>query len=186
MLIRLQPTRTAKSIFLVLYFASKFSKVLGFVAPVYSFFHSFGSHYLKEDSHLLLSASFHLSKLKYSRRTALSKRSSLYTLFSMRLPLVDGQGNFGSVDGDPPAAMRYTEVRMEKVTQSLLFDIDKDTVDFQERNICKCLFDRGTRIFNIGVFVWSVSLQYAAFHFFSHCDSVFCSETEMGVAVQSE
>ncbi|OYX90093.1 MAG: DNA gyrase subunit A [Azorhizobium sp. 32-67-21] len=52
--------------------------------------------------------------------------------FSMRLPLVDGQGNFGSVDGDPPAAMRYTEVRMEKVTQSLLDDLDKDTVDFQE------------------------------------------------------
>ncbi len=52
-------------------------------------------------------------------------------LFSMRLPLVDGQGNFGSVDGDPPAAMRYTEVRMEKVTQSLLEDLDKDTVDFR-------------------------------------------------------
>ncbi|MBA4788687.1 MAG: DNA gyrase subunit A [Rhizobiales bacterium] len=52
--------------------------------------------------------------------------------FSMRLPLVDGQGNFGSVDGDPPAAMRYTEVRMEKVTQALLDDLDKDTVDFQE------------------------------------------------------
>jgi DNA gyrase subunit A len=51
--------------------------------------------------------------------------------FSMRLPLVDGQGNFGSVDGDPPAAMRYTEVRLAKVTNSLLEDIDKDTVDFQ-------------------------------------------------------
>ena len=52
--------------------------------------------------------------------------------FSMRLPLIDGQGNFGSVDGDPPAAMRYTEVRLAKVAHSLLDDIDKDTVDFQD------------------------------------------------------
>jgi DNA gyrase subunit A len=52
--------------------------------------------------------------------------------FSLRVPLVDGQGNFGSVDGDMPAAMRYTEVRMEKVTDSLLEDLDKDTVDFKE------------------------------------------------------
>lgn len=52
--------------------------------------------------------------------------------FSMRLPLIDGQGNFGSVDGDPPAAMRYTECRLEKVAHALLDDIDKDTVDFQE------------------------------------------------------
>jgi len=52
--------------------------------------------------------------------------------FSLRLPLVDGQGNFGSVDGDSPAAMRYTEVRLEKVANSLLEDIDKDTVDFQD------------------------------------------------------
>src|ERR1700744_3809736 len=51
--------------------------------------------------------------------------------FSMRLPLIDGQGNFGSVDGDAPAAMRYTEVRMERVTGSLVEDLDKDTVDFQ-------------------------------------------------------
>ncbi len=51
--------------------------------------------------------------------------------FSMRLPLIDGQGNFGSVDGDPPAAMRYTEVRLTKVANALLDDIDKDTVDFQ-------------------------------------------------------
>ena len=50
--------------------------------------------------------------------------------FSMRYPLVDGQGNFGSVDGDPPAAMRYTEVRMARITQELLEDIDKETVDF--------------------------------------------------------
>jgi len=49
--------------------------------------------------------------------------------FSMRVPLIDGQGNFGSVDGDPPAAMRYTEVRLAKVAHSLLEDIDKDTVD---------------------------------------------------------
>jgi DNA gyrase subunit A len=52
--------------------------------------------------------------------------------FSLRLPLIDGQGNFGSVDGDPPAAMRYTECRLEKVAHTLLEDIDKDTVDFQD------------------------------------------------------
>ena len=51
--------------------------------------------------------------------------------FSMRLPLLDGQGNFGSVDGDPPAAERYTEVRLEKVAMQLLEDLDKDTVDFR-------------------------------------------------------
>ena len=51
--------------------------------------------------------------------------------FSLRLPLIDGQGNFGSVDGDPPAAMRYTESRMAKVAHALLEDIDKDTVGFQ-------------------------------------------------------
>ncbi len=50
--------------------------------------------------------------------------------FSMRYPLVDGQGNFGSVDGDPPAAYRYTEARMSKLSVDLLADIDKDTVDF--------------------------------------------------------
>ena len=50
--------------------------------------------------------------------------------FSMRYLLVDGQGNFGSVDGDPPAAMRYTEVRMSKLAAELLADIDKETVDF--------------------------------------------------------
>lgn len=50
--------------------------------------------------------------------------------FSLRYPLVDGQGNFGSIDGDPPAAMRYTEVRMKKITQQLLTDLDKDTVNF--------------------------------------------------------
>jgi len=51
--------------------------------------------------------------------------------FSMRVPLIDGQGNFGSMDGDPPAAMRYTESRLNKVAESLLEDIDKETVDFQ-------------------------------------------------------
>src|SRR5712671_2219307 len=50
--------------------------------------------------------------------------------FSMRYTLVDGQGNFGSVDGDAPAAMRYTEIRMEKITDELLADIEKETVDF--------------------------------------------------------
>ena len=51
--------------------------------------------------------------------------------FSMRVMLIDGQGNFGSVDGDPPAAMRYTEARLSKAAALLLADIDKDTVDFQ-------------------------------------------------------
>jgi DNA gyrase subunit A len=51
--------------------------------------------------------------------------------FSMRVPLIDGQGNFGSVDGDPPAAYRYTEARLTRTSLSLLGDIDKDTVDFQ-------------------------------------------------------
>ena len=52
--------------------------------------------------------------------------------FSMSLPLLDGQGNFGSMDGDNPAAMRYTEVRMDKAANALLADIEKDTVDFQD------------------------------------------------------
>jgi DNA gyrase subunit A len=52
--------------------------------------------------------------------------------FSMRLPLIDGQGNFGSVDGDTAAAMRYTEVRMAKAAHALVNDIDKNTVDFQD------------------------------------------------------
>jgi DNA gyrase subunit A len=51
--------------------------------------------------------------------------------FSMRYPLVDGQGNFGSVDGDPPAAMRYTEARLSRIATGLLEDIDKETVDFR-------------------------------------------------------
>ncbi len=51
--------------------------------------------------------------------------------FSMRLPLIDGQGNFGSMDGDPAAAMRYTEARLAKSAEALLDDIDKDTIDFQ-------------------------------------------------------
>ena len=52
--------------------------------------------------------------------------------FSMRVMLVDGQGNFGSVDGDSPAAMRYTEVRLAKPAHALLEDIDKNTVDYQD------------------------------------------------------
>ncbi len=51
--------------------------------------------------------------------------------FSMRLPLIDGQGNFGSVDGDPPAAYRYTEARLTKASMALLDDLDNETVDFQ-------------------------------------------------------
>jgi len=50
--------------------------------------------------------------------------------FSLRKPLIDGQGNFGSVDGDPPAAMRYTEIRLKKIAHELLADLDKDTVNF--------------------------------------------------------
>ncbi|MCB1451304.1 MAG: DNA gyrase subunit A [Nitratireductor sp.] len=52
--------------------------------------------------------------------------------FSLRVPLIDGQGNFGSIDGDPPAAMRYTESRLAKPAHELLSDIDKDTVNFQD------------------------------------------------------
>jgi DNA gyrase subunit A len=52
--------------------------------------------------------------------------------WSLRLPLIDGQGNFGSVDGDPPAAERYTECRLDKVAHSLLDDLDKETVDFRD------------------------------------------------------
>jgi DNA gyrase subunit A len=51
--------------------------------------------------------------------------------WSMRVPLIDGQGNFGSMDPDPPAAMRYTEARLAKVAGFLLGDLDKDTVNFQ-------------------------------------------------------
>ncbi|MBN1664531.1 MAG: DNA gyrase subunit A [Deltaproteobacteria bacterium] len=50
--------------------------------------------------------------------------------FSMRYPLIDGQGNFGSIDGDPPAAMRYTEIRMARIAEELLADLEKNTVDF--------------------------------------------------------
>ncbi|GAI37122.1 unnamed protein product, partial [marine sediment metagenome] len=50
--------------------------------------------------------------------------------FSMRYMLVDGQGNFGSVDNDPPAAMRYTEARLTRIAEEMLVDIDKDTVNF--------------------------------------------------------
>jgi DNA gyrase subunit A len=51
--------------------------------------------------------------------------------WSLRYPLVDGQGNFGSMDGDSPAAMRYTEARLRKIAEETLSDIDKNTVDFQ-------------------------------------------------------
>src|SRR3970040_2311832 len=51
--------------------------------------------------------------------------------FSMRYPLVDGQGNFGSIDGDPPAADRYTEARLARIAEELLADIEKETVDFR-------------------------------------------------------
>ena len=51
--------------------------------------------------------------------------------WSLRYPQVDGQGNFGSMDGDPPAAMRYTEARLKKISDEILSDLDKETVDFQ-------------------------------------------------------
>jgi len=72
---------------------------------------------------------------KYHPHGDLSLYDALVRLaqdFSMRYPLVDGQGNFGSVDGDPPAAMRYTEARMTAIAAELLADIDKDTVNFVE------------------------------------------------------
>src|SRR5262245_35281047 len=50
--------------------------------------------------------------------------------FNMRYPLVDGQGNFGSIDGDPPAAMRYTEARPDSLAETMMADLDKETVDF--------------------------------------------------------
>jgi len=50
--------------------------------------------------------------------------------FSMRYLLIDGQGNFGSIDGDPPAAMRYTEVRMARIAEEIMADLDKETIDF--------------------------------------------------------
>jgi DNA gyrase subunit A len=52
--------------------------------------------------------------------------------FSLRYPLIDGQGNFGSIDGDNPAAYRYTESKLEKVTELILADIEKETVDFRD------------------------------------------------------
>ena len=51
--------------------------------------------------------------------------------FSMSLPLIDGQGNFGSIDGDPPAAMRYTETKLSKVSQYLVDDIEKNVIQFR-------------------------------------------------------
>ena len=51
--------------------------------------------------------------------------------FSMSVPLIDGQGNFGSIDGDPPAAMRYTETKLAKISQFLIDDIEKNTVSFK-------------------------------------------------------
>jgi len=71
---------------------------------------------------------------KYHRHGDSSIYGTLVRLaqpWSMRYPLVDGQGNFGSVDGDSPAAMRYTEARLQKIAEEMLADIDKDTVDFQ-------------------------------------------------------
>ena len=63
--------------------------------------------------------------------------------FSCRYPLIDGHGNFGSVDGDSPAAMRYTEARLSKISSEMLRDIDKNTVDFYPtlmKQKCNLLF----------------------------------------------
>ena len=72
-----------------------------------------------------------------SRQLPSARRSVVYDAlvrmaqdFNMRYPLVDGQGNFGSVDGDPPAAMRYTEARLARISEELLADLEKETVDF--------------------------------------------------------
>ena len=70
--------------------------------------------------------------------------------FSLRYPLVDGQGNFGSVDGDPPAAYRYTEARMSRMAVEMLTDIDKDTIDWdpnfdetkKEPSVLPCRFPK--------------------------------------------
>lgn len=80
--------------------------------------------------------------------------------WSMRYTLVDGQGNFGSVDGDSPAAMRYTEARLSKLAEEMLRDIEKDTVDFQ-LNFDDTLKEPTvlpTRIPNLLVMVVQVSL----------------------------
>src|SRR5436190_1214406 len=72
--------------------------------------------------------------LRYSSRIHPRRDEALVRMaqeFSVRVPLIDGQGNFGSVDGDMPAAMHYTESRLTKVAHHLLDDIDKDTVDYQ-------------------------------------------------------
>ena len=58
--------------------------------------------------------------------------------WSLRYPLVDGQGNYGSIDGDSPAAMRYTEARLSRIAEEMLRDIDKETVDFQ-KNFAGCI-----------------------------------------------
>jgi len=72
--------------------------------------------------------------LASTTRTAINRSTTprLAQPFSLRYPLVDGQGNYGSVDGDPPAAMRYTECRLSSVTEMMLGDIDRDTVDWGE------------------------------------------------------
>src|SRR5467141_2396801 len=58
--------------------------------------------------------------------------------FALRYPLIDGQGNFGSIDGDPPAAYRYTEARLTRLAERMLADIDKDTVDFVDNYDGSC------------------------------------------------
>src|ERR1700736_739966 len=71
---------------------------------------------------------------KYDPHGAMAFYDSLVRMaqpFALRYPLIDGQGNFGSIDGDPPAAYRYTEARLTKIAERMLLDIDKDTIDFK-------------------------------------------------------
>ena len=65
------------------------------------------------------------------RRRRLRRAVRMAQDFTMRYPLVDGQGNFGSIDGDPPAAYRYTEARLDALAETMMDDLDKETVDFR-------------------------------------------------------
>src|SRR5207302_762774 len=83
------------------------------------------------------SAFFRSQAARIARQRQATRGSAAYDALvrmaqdsSMRYPLEDGQGNWGSVDGDPPAAMRYTEVRMSRIASELMQDIDKETVDW--------------------------------------------------------
>ena len=78
------------------------------------------------------SATSSVNITRMATRPSMTRWSAWRRISPCACLLIDGQGNFGSVDGDPPAAMRYTEVRLQKVTGNILDDLDKDTVDFQD------------------------------------------------------